>query len=140
MAYVSSGSTCGHGNGPCYSLSGAPVSSIISTLSLEERPHSVVETEWLSGWNFVTDLYRGLEHLLTKFRLRRLIGPQGQQRSALSTTSLLDIDLDKIILRPLTIAFGQLTYRFESAFPLSLNVMANRCRFQTANIICTYQV
>ncbi|KIH90458.1 hypothetical protein SPBR_00552 [Sporothrix brasiliensis 5110] len=100
------------------------------------------EVEWLTGWNFVTDLYRGLEHLLAKFRPRRLsthhsrIGPG----STLPTMFLIDFDPESKILMPLKAALNKLPIRFKHAQPLSSNVSLNRCGFQATNIVCTYQL
>ncbi|ERS97366.1 hypothetical protein HMPREF1624_06698 [Sporothrix schenckii ATCC 58251] len=100
------------------------------------------EVEWLTGWNFVTDLYRGLEHLLAKFRPRRLsthhsrIGPG----STLPTVFLIDFDPESKILMPLKAALNKLPIRFRHAQPLSSNVSLNRCGFQATNIVCTYQL
>ncbi|KAJ6786638.1 hypothetical protein PWT90_03728 [Aphanocladium album] len=40
----------------------------ISPTSLRRLTASVTSDCWLSGWNFITDLYRVLEHALTRFR------------------------------------------------------------------------
>lgn len=96
------------------------------------------EFEWLSGWNFVTDLYRGLEHLLTKVRLLR--DGKVRQRSVLSTTFLVEYDHEDRILAPLNAMYDALPARFQSAAPMSSDVNKNRCGFQTANIVCTFLV
>jgi hypothetical protein len=35
------------------------------------RQGEVASTSWLCGWNFTTDLYRVLEHIITNFRDRK---------------------------------------------------------------------
>lgn len=100
------------------------------------------EVEWLTGWNFVTDLYRGLEHLLAKFRPRRLSKHHSRiaRSTALPTMFLVDFDPESKILLPLKTALDNLPVRFRTAQPLSSNVSMNRCGFQATNIVCTYQV
>lgn len=100
------------------------------------------KVEWLTGWNFVTDLYRGLEHLLAKFRPRRLSMHHSRkaQNAALPTMFLIDFDPEAKILLPLKLALDNLPVRFKQAQPLSSNVSMNRCGFQATNIVCTYQV
>lgn len=95
------------------------------------------DTEWLSGWNFITDIYRGMEHLSEYFRNRRMT--VSQQNRSLATSFLLDYDPEKII-RPLATAFLNMPARFKHAQRISRSVRQNRCGFQTANIIATYQV
>lgn len=104
----------------------------------EEDGSAVSQFEWLSGWNFVTDLYRGLEHLLTKLRLRLWPNQQLRPQWVLSTTFLTEYDHVGNIMTPLTAAYNSLPERFKTAASLSNNVDANRCGFQTANIVCTY--
>lgn len=94
--------------------------------------------EWLSGWNFVTDLYRGIEHLTSYFRSRRQTVVQ--QGRSLSTAFLLDYDPQEKILGPLTQALSVLPNRFKYAHSITHDIPRNRCGFQAANIICTYQV
>ncbi|KAL1906194.1 hypothetical protein Sste5344_008031 [Sporothrix stenoceras] len=100
------------------------------------------EVEWLTGWNFVTDLYRGLEHLLAKFRPRRLLMHHSRiaRSTALPTMFLIDFDPESKILLPLKTALDKLPVRFREAQPLSSNLSMNRCGFQATNIVCTYQL
>lgn len=101
---------------------------------------SLEPTEWLSGWNYVTDLYRGLEHLVSKFRVTRMYAGTDSPRTSFSTFFLLDYDPEAKIIKPLTARLGNLPPRFKHATKMSPNIGANRCSFQAANIICTYQV
>ncbi|CAK7234860.1 hypothetical protein SCUCBS95973_009076 [Sporothrix curviconia] len=100
------------------------------------------DVEWLTGWNFVTDLYRGLEHLMAKFRPRRLSKHHSRtaRSTALPTMFLVDFDPESKILLPLKDALENLPDRFRNAQPISTNVAMNRCGFQATNIVCTYQV
>jgi hypothetical protein len=59
------------------------------------RQGVVASTSWLCGWNFTTDLYRVLEHIITNFRDRQ--NHRGSfpidifvDRSALSVSSVRD--------------------------------------------------
>ncbi|KAH8697841.1 putative C6 transcription factor [Talaromyces proteolyticus] len=94
--------------------------------------------EWLSGWNFVTDLYRGIEHVISQFKYRRASTKLDDRY--LSTSFILDYDPQKKILDPLAAARRGLPDRFMKAMPVSSNVRRNRCGYQTANIACTYQL
>ncbi|EED15577.1 C6 transcription factor, putative [Talaromyces stipitatus ATCC 10500] len=96
------------------------------------------QLEWLSGWNFVTDLYRGIEHVITQFRYRR--ASTDVNRRCLSTSFVLDYDPQERILDPLAAEREALPDRFKKAMPVSSNVRLNRCGYQTANIACTYQL
>jgi hypothetical protein len=93
--------------------------------------------EWISG-NFVTDLYRGIEHVISQFKYRR--ASANMDRRCLSTSFVLDYDPQEKILDPPAAARRDLPDRFMKAMPVSSDVRRNRCGYQTANIACTYQV
>ncbi|PSK45141.1 hypothetical protein B9Z65_2281 [Elsinoe australis] len=93
--------------------------------------------EWLTGWNFVTDLYRGMEHLITRFRLSR--NPQHTERRLLRTSFISADHITNQIVAQLTAGYESLPERFKSA-ESSNDPRSNRCGFQTANIICTKQL
>lgn len=105
---------------------------------IESEDYNVHQSEWLSGWNFVTDLYRGIEHVIAQFKYRR--ASTNIDRRSLSTAFILDYDPQKKILDPLAAARDDLPDRFKKALPVSSNTCQNRCGYQTANIACTYQV
>jgi hypothetical protein len=100
--------------------------------------HADLEMEWLSGWNFVTDIYRGIEHLISYYKARRT-KPHSTARG-LNTAFLVDYDPRAKILEPLELIFRNLPARFKHALPMSQDIRQNRCGFQAANIIATYQV
>lgn len=104
----------------------------------QDFTESVGESEWLSAWNFVTDIYRGIEHLMSYFKSRRMTVSQANR--SLSTAFILDYDPQEKILKPLEMALTNLPARFKHAQGRSQDVRRNRCGFQAANIICTYQV
>jgi hypothetical protein len=95
-------------------------------------------SDWLTGWNFVTDLYCGLEHILIHFRLkRRTIGSSGQK--AIFSTGLSDQGKAEL-LQLLKTKFDELPVCFRQAAEVSFSDGKRRIVYQTANIICTYQV
>jgi hypothetical protein len=99
---------------------------------ITRSPHDL---EWLSGWNFVTDLYRGLEHLIIQFRIQRMppIRPP-------AFASLGDSTPRKQILGELEAQYKTLPQRFKKASEISDNIRRNRCGYQVANITCEYHV
>lgn len=104
----------------------------------QDFTESVENLEWLSGWNYITDIYRGIEHLISYFKNRRTT--INQDNRCLSTAFLIDYDPQEKILRPLDLAYSNLPPRFKKAQGMSQDIRLNRCGFQTANIIATYQV
>jgi len=63
--------------------------------SLGDRLGDVRSSSWLCGWNFTTDLYRVLEHVITDFRDRRRhkrtsLSDMFGDKTALSATSVQD--------------------------------------------------
>jgi hypothetical protein len=104
----------------------------------QDFTESLEDLEWLTGWNFITDIYRGIEHLIAYFKNRRMT--INQENRCLSTAFLIDYNPQEKILRPLELAYSNLPLRFREARRMSRNVRQNRCGFQTANIIATYQV
>ncbi|EXJ82511.1 hypothetical protein A1O3_06324 [Capronia epimyces CBS 606.96] len=104
----------------------------------QDFTESAADSEWLSGWNFITDIYRGIEHLISYFKSGRTLA--SQENRSLSTAFLLDYDPQEKILMPLAVALSNLPSRFKRARGISRDVRQNRCGFQAANIICTYQL
>ncbi|KIV92350.1 hypothetical protein, variant 1 [Exophiala mesophila] len=104
----------------------------------QDFTESIRESEWLSGWNFITDIYRGMEHVIPYFRSRRAIVNRANRK--LSTAFLYDYDPQEKIVEPLALALSNLPSRFKHAFAVSRDTRQNRCAFQTANIICTYHL
>ena len=95
--------------------------------------------EWLTGWNFVTDLYRALEHLLVHFRSRKQIS-RAKNQTTLPIAGFLSDAVKAQLLLVLRSSYEALPRRFKKAKALSANIGKNRCIYQTANIICTYEV
>jgi hypothetical protein len=95
--------------------------------------NSTIDSEWLSGWNYVTDLYRGLEHLIIQFRIQRM--PAIRPRAFASS---MDQSSRKELVDELEAQFVRLPQRFKKASDMSNDVRRNRCGYQVANISCEY--
>ncbi|KAM3065590.1 hypothetical protein ACMFMG_011300 [Clarireedia jacksonii] len=115
-------------------------SSAISPISSLQSPGAPSNGEparcWLYGWNFTTDLYRILEHVLDQFRRRR---PQHR----------LSTPIDAIfggISAPSSAVLDFILTRYKnlpSRFKVTPSAIANedhRLNFQTANIAATIQL
>jgi hypothetical protein len=98
-----------------------------------------VSFEWLTGWNFLTDLYRGLEHTLVHFRSRRH-RVASTHRTALTTSKSTNDNERTELLEHLRMKYEKLPRRFKEGTDMTADIGRNRCVYQTANIICTYQV
>jgi hypothetical protein len=98
----------------------------------------VSSTSWLSGWNFIIDLYRVLEHALTHFRDRQA---RTRSRSWLhdifkdnpgfSQTSVLDCVMQM---------YRDLPQCFKETPPVIFDASVDRFGFQAANITATLQL
>ncbi|KAH7303206.1 fungal-specific transcription factor domain-containing protein [Stachybotrys elegans] len=109
-------------------------SGISPSQDLQPRVHSDC---WLSGWNFITDLYRVLEHALVRFRRHR---KRGRQRS------LHDIFGDQSSVTETSVREGvmemylKLPRCFKETPPMTYNVKQDRFGFQAANIAASLQL
>ncbi|KAK1957248.1 hypothetical protein LY78DRAFT_403306 [Colletotrichum sublineola] len=90
---------------------------------------------WLTGWNYITDLYRVLEHVIVRMRKDRL---KALDRGPIEHEPLMP-PIDKLLERVLE-KKGNLPPYATLAFPASHDVEANLCGFQVANIACTFQL
>ncbi|KEF51102.1 uncharacterized protein A1O9_12825 [Exophiala aquamarina CBS 119918] len=96
----------------------------------------VKSSSWLSGWNFTTDLYRVLEHVITNFRDRR----RGRR------TFLSDMFGDKTAISPsfvrdsLMALYGNLPGCFKEFPEITCDPSSDRYGFQAANITATVQL
>ena len=98
----------------------------------------VQTSSWLCGWNFITDLYRVLEHVISYFRDRRsrarkrsFLHDIFKDESIVSKTSVLDSVMSMYINLP---------QRFKDTPPVSYDVRQDRFGFQAANITATIQL
>ncbi|KAF7561153.1 hypothetical protein G7046_g2986 [Stylonectria norvegica] len=85
--------------------------------------------DWFAGWNYVTELYRILEHAINDFR---------RKRTALTTVlwSKISFKTDSILLQLSTMQ-SNLMPQFAQAAMKSSDSGSNRSGFQVANILCT---
>ncbi|PNS14445.1 hypothetical protein CAC42_3731 [Sphaceloma murrayae] len=104
------------------------------TVRDEEITASGHMSEWLTGWNFVTDLYRGMEHLITRFRLSR--SPQASEGRLVRTDFISNDHLAHQILEQVLSGYELLPDRFKNTSSFS-DPRNERCAFQHANIVCT---
>lgn len=105
--------------------------------TLSNDPLGVVEAEpsWLCGWNFVTDLYRLLEHVLHHLR------PRSQRTPAIK----FDVNEDwqamtTNLLQRVTEMYNELPAIFKSTRPPTNDVSKDLYSFQAANIVATVQL
>ncbi|KAF6824131.1 C6 transcription factor [Colletotrichum musicola] len=90
---------------------------------------------WLTGWNYITDLYRMLEHVVVRMRKPRVKAVH---------TDVVNIDrllppIDEILQGVLDRKSKLPSYASHAA-PASEDREMNLCGFQVANIACTYQL
>ncbi|KAF5244269.1 hypothetical protein FANTH_7779 [Fusarium anthophilum] len=93
------------------------------------------EGNWLIGWNFVTDLYRSLEHVINNYRVKRAgrtVADAYSSRLPPREPPALNIET---ILSALQDGLESLPSDMLTALPPSANAMANLCGFQVANIL-----
>lgn len=122
--------------------------------SLGSRQGEVGSTSWLCGWNFTTDLYRVLEHVITNFRDRKR--HQGSfpmdmfvDRSAVSVSSVRDSvmrlyvnlpqcfkEVSQVTCDPARLGSYSNTVKILRTDRLS----SDRYGFQAANITATVQL
>ncbi len=107
------------------------------TLSLSDRPSLEAFSDcWLSGWNFITDLYRVLEHALTKFR-----SPRKHSRSFLHDIFHDDSTLTEASVREsVRQKYTNLRQCFKEIPAMTYDVKKDRVSFQAANISGTVQL
>lgn len=87
---------------------------------------------WFAGWNFVTQLYRILEHVINDFR---------GKRTALTTVLWSRSSYKaEAILQQLSAMQSNLMPQFAQAAMKSSDSGSNRSGFQVANILCTIHV
>lgn len=98
----------------------------------------VQSSSWLCGWNFITDLYRVLEHVITHLR---------DQRSRLHKRSFLhDIFQDQQAVSQASVRdrvmqmYINLPQCFKETQPITYVVKQDRFGFQAANITATIQL
>ncbi len=94
-------------------------------------------SSWLHGWNFTTDLYRILEHVMDQYH--RL---KGRRASLPTATDLFTSDTPsqaKILAHVMEL-YDQLPQRFKETLEVGADASEDRFNFQAANITATLQV
>lgn len=95
-------------------------------------------SSWLCGWNFVTDLYRVLEHVIPCFRDRR---SRARERSLLRNIFKDDSTLSQDSVRDrIMTTYSSLPQCFKESPPVCYDVRQDRYGFQAANITATIQL
>ncbi|CAO2653148.1 Nn.00g025590.m01.CDS01 [Neocucurbitaria sp. VM-36] len=107
--------------------------------SFDSDAQDTGDAEWLGGWNFVTDLYRGLEHVLVAFRARGHILRSSQKARLPGAPMLTDENKAELLLY-LRKKYHDLPRQLKAATRMAPSSGRDRCVFQYANIICTYQL
>ncbi|KAF9773587.1 hypothetical protein IL306_008576 [Fusarium sp. DS 682] len=93
---------------------------------------------WVSGWNFITDLYRVLEHALTRLR-----GYQRRQTTNSFLVGMFEDDFTAIktsVRESVLSMYLSLPDRFKETPEMVYNVKKDRFGFQAANITATFQL
>ncbi|POR35558.1 Uncharacterized protein TPAR_04263 [Tolypocladium paradoxum] len=122
------------GSGPQADHSPTSVSS-----SSTRRALTVQSDCWLSGWNFITDLYRVLEHALTRFRYH---SNRSRRQSFLHEifedkfTSVTEASVRHSVLQ----MYLSLPACFKETPEVTYNVKRDRFGFQAANITGSLQL
>lgn len=100
-----------------------------------KRPSLQVQSDcWLSGWNFITDVYRVLEHALSKFRKqksRSVLHDIYQESSTLTEATVQDTVLQM---------YKRLPPCFREIPEITGDIAKDRIGFQAANILGSVQL
>ncbi|KAK4952717.1 hypothetical protein LTR10_009524 [Elasticomyces elasticus] len=91
---------------------------------------------WVHGWNFTTDLYRILEHVIDHFRRRR---PEPRLNTHIDAIFGRDYAPGSAVLDAVLNMYQTLPTRFKQT-PLASEATDHRLNFQTANIAATIQL
>ncbi|KAF3799788.1 hypothetical protein GCG54_00009977 [Colletotrichum gloeosporioides] len=114
-----------------------PTGAAVGQTRGHSKPEIFFPGSWLTGWNYITDLYRMLEHVIVRMRKQRVQAVHTDRHDNDMDILLPSIQemLDNVLNRKL-----QLPLYASQAFPSSNNREENLCGFQVANIACTYQL
>ncbi|KAJ3566199.1 hypothetical protein NPX13_g7227 [Xylaria arbuscula] len=122
-----------------FNLSMTQASPGINTLSPSSRDSSSGGNDcWLFGWNFVTDLYRVLEHALTRFR--------GKQHCSRREGFLTDIYQEQSTVTATSVhnsamaMYANLPENFKQTAPITYDSRKDLFGFQAANITASLQL
>lgn len=97
---------------------------------------SVRSSSWLCGWNFTTDLYRIMEHVITDFRDKRrhkrsFLNDIFGENSATPASSICD---------SIMAMYNNLPHCFKETHAITCDPSRDRYGFQAANITATVQL
>ncbi|KAF9871305.1 hypothetical protein CkaCkLH20_11226 [Colletotrichum karsti] len=128
---------CGVGYPVHVGLSGVldPTEMPVSGNSANSKTEIFFPGSWLVGWNYITDLYRILEHVIVRMRKARVQAAHTDRNNIDRLLPSIDEMLREVLGRKM-----KLPLYASQAFPSSTNREENLCGFQVANIACTYQL
>lgn len=93
---------------------------------------------WLCGWNFITDLYRVLEHAVDHFRARRA---RLKKRNFFHEVfGISESATQASVLDSVMCMYASLPNCFKQTRPITCNNTEDRFSFQAANIAATVQL
>lgn len=109
-----------------------PSEALVNDASLSATTHGLPtpDISWIRGWNFTTDLYRILEHIV-----------YNSQRTDCTFSSLFPtVFVPDNVLSQVQSMYGSLPPVFKESHPMTGDPEQDRYTFQAANIIVTMQV
>ncbi|KAI9155591.1 Quinic acid utilization activator [Paramyrothecium foliicola] len=119
------------------STSSPALSSGISPSNNLQAFATVPSDCWLSGWNFITDLYRVLEHALVRFRRHR---NRGRKRSLHEIFGDQSAVTETSVRESVMQMYTNLPQCFKETPPMTYNVKKDRFGFQAANATASLQL
>ncbi|KAK5074732.1 hypothetical protein LTR64_000937 [Lithohypha guttulata] len=119
----------------------APSSGLSSNNATSSHSHSLVAADagsssWLCGWNFINDLYRVMEHVITNFRdkgrqKRSFVSDVFGEASAVPASNVRDSIMNM---------YNNLPQCFKETQPMTLDQTRDRYGYQAASITATVQL
>ena len=106
---------------------------ILDTNSFLQNP----ESNWLVGWNFATDLYRILEHSLSKARAKRF---RHEDRRKVDHLVFQDDFSDSNVMQTILGMYYELPAVFKETPPMTGDMRRDIYAYQAANIQATLQL
>jgi len=92
---------------------------------------------WMIGWNFATDLYRVLEHALSKVRARKFFHADRRQVDGLVFQDQFD---DQKVMQTILGMYYELPAKFKETPPMTGDMRRDIYAYQAANIQATLQL
>lgn len=116
--------------------SGSNTWSVLDRQLPEVAASQDVSNCWLYGWNFTTDLYRVLEHVLDQYRGRR---PEHRPSTPIDTIFGGRSTTSSSVLDAISNMYNGLPSRFKET-PPAVSETDHQLNFQTANIVASIQL